>query len=213
MGVDPRDVIIPETECIDRNAYRISSRNLLVGVFVASKRGFVGIREKFDSRFLFTEYHRDIGPPLGTATPFRDLGKCPIEDLSEYGPPLVFQEGDLNADGEPIDWLKPGDPYRIRNQQLFKWLEAKEEEIAEPCPGCGKPHWPVPWSVDNYCMRTACYDARCKPCPVCSNKVLDSDGSQVCVRCSDPLAYDLRMVRAMEQVRLEQERRRQATSG
>lgn len=47
--------------------YRIRSRNLMVGVWRAETKGFIGIRRKFGSEYLFEEYHYDNGPPFGTA--------------------------------------------------------------------------------------------------------------------------------------------------
>jgi len=68
---------IPLTACQDRGLYRISSRNLSLGVFDARTRGFIGIREKFGERFLFTEYHYDTGEPHGTVYPLQQLEEVP----------------------------------------------------------------------------------------------------------------------------------------
>lgn len=65
---------IPLDKCIDRRIYKLSSRNLSVGVFREETRGFIGIREKFGSRYLFEEYHYDTGAPYGTAVPYQDTG-------------------------------------------------------------------------------------------------------------------------------------------
>lgn len=70
---------IPVAECKRGHVYRIHSRNLSFGVFAPEKdNGFIGIREKFGSLYLFTEYHFDNGPPFGTVSPIEDLG--PLED-------------------------------------------------------------------------------------------------------------------------------------
>jgi hypothetical protein len=70
---------IPIAECKRGYIYRLHSRNLAYGVFVPEdNNGFIGIRQKFDSRFLFTEYHWENGPPHGTAKPLEEMG--PIED-------------------------------------------------------------------------------------------------------------------------------------
>lgn len=68
---------IPEASLHDRNVYRIYSRNLVVGVWHAAQREFIGIREKFGSEFLFGEYHAETGPPFGTARATRWLAKIP----------------------------------------------------------------------------------------------------------------------------------------
>lgn len=195
---------IPMTECLDRHCYRIVSRNLVVGVYKADHQGFVGIRMKFDSEFLFTEYHHDTGPPTGTARAFVDLGLCPIEDLAEY------HHRDWQGDGTDPEWASESHPYGLRNEALFSWLQAKEEECAVPCRQCGKPYFPSFWNDDGHCMRTACWDSRCKPCPTCQTKVLDSDGTKLCEKCEDPEKYEQMMAEARARLDAEQERRRKA---
>jgi len=64
---------IPIEACRDRHIYRLQSRNLRYGVFCKSRKGFIGIRTKFDSRFLFMEYHYDTGAPYGTVRPIEDV--------------------------------------------------------------------------------------------------------------------------------------------
>lgn len=51
----------------DGQVYRIRSRNLVIGVWRAATQGFIGIREKFGSVYLFEEYHWETGAPFGTA--------------------------------------------------------------------------------------------------------------------------------------------------
>lgn len=79
---------IPLEECEDGYLYWINARNGSLGVFQAELKGFTFIRTKWDDRFLFTEYHWDTGPPLGTARARLKLEKAPIfgsaEDLFNY---------------------------------------------------------------------------------------------------------------------------------
>lgn len=71
-------------ECVVGRTYAIWSRNLQFGVFRGhADGGFVGIREKFGSEYLFTEYHYDVGMAFGTVEPWVDLEECPIKDLRE----------------------------------------------------------------------------------------------------------------------------------
>lgn len=69
---------IPVEQCIPRGIYEIRARNFSVGIFTSGKeegrQGFIGIRQKFDNRYLFTEYHYDTGGGVGTAMPIRLLG-------------------------------------------------------------------------------------------------------------------------------------------
>lgn len=74
---------IPLSECVHGGLYRIHARNFSLGVFNEKQQGFVGIRTKFDHRYLFTEYHYDTGAPFGTVSPKELLEQCPLEDVSE----------------------------------------------------------------------------------------------------------------------------------
>jgi len=58
--------MIPIDQMIPRGVYKIKCRNLSYGVWNPNDKGFIGIREKFGDRFLFTEYHYDTGVPYGT---------------------------------------------------------------------------------------------------------------------------------------------------
>jgi hypothetical protein len=112
--------MIPLNECRHGYTYRIRSRNLTVGVFDSEKSGFVGIREKFGSRYLFTEFHRDTGAPYGTVSPNAEIEKCPLEDIREsFG--TVCSECKV-----PVDW-KPNDP----KDGFGKWYHAAETPCKE----------------------------------------------------------------------------------
>ena len=72
-GVD----FIPLATCKHGWLYRIHSRNLDFVVFNQGTNGFIGIREKFGDRYLFTEFHYDAGAPYGTVKPLQELEKVP----------------------------------------------------------------------------------------------------------------------------------------
>ena len=65
--------MIPIKDCIKGRVYQIRCRNLRYGVYDGNS-GFIGIREKFGVRYLFTEYHWDIGAPHGTVSDQIDTG-------------------------------------------------------------------------------------------------------------------------------------------
>lgn len=74
----------PET-LEDRRIYKLQSRNLLEGVYVAEKQGFIGIRRKFDSEFLFMEYEWSTSETTGTARARLAMDMVPPEvNLVEY---------------------------------------------------------------------------------------------------------------------------------
>lgn len=64
---------IPIPELIKGRVYRIKSRNLQVGVY-DGEGGFIGLREKFGSCYLFTEFHWDHDPTYGTVAEQEDTG-------------------------------------------------------------------------------------------------------------------------------------------
>src|SRR5437870_3049538 len=63
-------------DCRKRYLYRIDSRNLSIGVYDGDGE-FIGIRSKFETRYLFPELHYDLGPPHGTVFPITELGPIP----------------------------------------------------------------------------------------------------------------------------------------
>jgi hypothetical protein len=102
---------IPLDQCIKGHLYRINSRNFNLGVF-DGKTGFIGIRLKFGSKYLFTEYHWDQGPPHGTVQPKEDLGSIPNDiEIYEYK-------------HETIE----GKDYIVQNEKMFEYLTPKERD-------------------------------------------------------------------------------------
>lgn len=85
-------------ECVHGRIYRISSRNLKIGVYNEAVRGFTGIRVKFGSRYLFTEYHWDTGSPHGTVKPLFELDReSPVENPSESSSDLFKRLEDIES--------------------------------------------------------------------------------------------------------------------
>lgn len=81
---------IPLTSCKHRVLYRLSSRNLWLGVFNQADNSFIGIREK-GGLYLFPEYHWDCGPPFGTVRPQEEVGVLPDEIELRTHEPTVDQ--------------------------------------------------------------------------------------------------------------------------
>lgn len=124
-------------ECEDRFAYRISSRNLSIGVFNLKTSGFIGIREKFGDQYLFTEYHYDTGAPFGTVTPKEKLIKLPddIELCERFATKDKITGREVSFD-KPISdggkgwyYLDTGEsdekiePSSRSNKKLFDWIK------------------------------------------------------------------------------------------
>jgi hypothetical protein len=142
QGGDRSESWLPLSACVRGHAYRLHSRNLAAGVF-DGKTGFMGIREKFGSRYLFTEYHTDTGAPYGTARPVADLGAAPagiqiVESLGEIdhrnGRPIAFDRP-VAAGGRGWYYTDTGEPDQeieprgLSNKRLFDWLEALERRL------------------------------------------------------------------------------------
>lgn len=103
---------IPIEECIHGGLYRFYARNFFLGIYNEKKKGFIGVREKFNSKYLFIEYHWDIGMPYGTVKPFNFLEQCPLEDIEPYH---------FFVDEKGYNCFKD-------NEELRKWLDEKIEE-------------------------------------------------------------------------------------
>ena len=74
-----------EVEPVHGEIYALRSRNLSVGVYVESERGFIGVREKFGNEFLFMEYRYDDNHAHATAWATAHLGTVPTGiPLREY---------------------------------------------------------------------------------------------------------------------------------
>jgi hypothetical protein len=137
---------IPKDQCIERRLYRIRSRNLLYGVYRAETGGFLGIREKFGSVYVFEEYHYDNGPPYGTVQPLEDLGADLPENirLSENLPGTWNRERTREVEWRPDEpegkvgkwYFKGTDEVHLGggcvhdNKPLFDWLMEQEKNDA-----------------------------------------------------------------------------------
>jgi len=105
---------IPVDQCKKGHLYRIHSRGLILGVF-DGKTGFIGIRVKFGSKSLFTEYHWDQGPPYGTVQPQKDLGLIPDNiEIYEYRQEII-----------------EGKNYTVQNEKMFDYLIKREADDSE----------------------------------------------------------------------------------
>lgn len=123
---------IPLEELEKGRAYRLKSRNLYAGVW-NGKNGYIGIREKFGSFYLFTEYDwRE--PHHGTA--------WPLEALDMMPPWIILREGNTLCDCNSMDIF-----YVRYFEPIFKYhykTELNEGDVTIPgqwvCLDCTDPH-------------------------------------------------------------------------
>jgi hypothetical protein len=76
------DNYIPIDSCKNGYVYRIFARNGIVGIFNSQDNSFTLSRFKFNSNYLFDEYHWDTGEPFGTVKPIEEIDECP-ENMTE----------------------------------------------------------------------------------------------------------------------------------
>lgn len=130
---------------IPRRLYIIRSRNLLAGVWSPELRGFMGVRTKFDHRFLAVENHTETGPPFGTAWELEDTGiDLPPEIGMHQSEPTAcehcHQPVRWSGPPAPAPWVHEEPAYDVgctaspqsrQNEPLYQWLEAQEAALGD----------------------------------------------------------------------------------
>jgi hypothetical protein len=98
-----------------RNVYRIHSRNLRIGVF--DGKAFTGIREKFGSRYLDTEW---AGSTVGDV--YEDFGPLPegVRMDTRGEPPSV-----CGRCGKAVEWRQDPDT----DQHIGKWYYVGTDDL------------------------------------------------------------------------------------
>lgn len=135
-GQDSGLTLIPLEKCKKGRVYRLNSRNLRYGVF-DGKTGFIGIRQKWEDRYLFREYHWDADPRHGTVRAMEDTG-IDVPETVEIKESLGTKD---QISGRPMEyrddaWVftdteekASGDysPMGVRNSELFDFLVNVEQ--------------------------------------------------------------------------------------
>ncbi len=143
--------IMNRAEMVDRCVYDVRARNFRVGVWNAKTSGFIGIREKLGSLFLFTEYWSEPDSPVSTARAVELLGQVPEGvQVREYLPstctecgkevehieytrenPRGDQKGFQHTDGTPMEDTRQGS-YGVHvnaNPALFDELVPLSQQV------------------------------------------------------------------------------------
>jgi len=128
-------------ECINRGVYKIYSRNLAFGAF-NGESGFLGIREKFGQRYIFTEYHRDSSETYGTVNPIEYLGlnvpdNIPLVEYlgsqDQITKRAVEFDSPVSEGGKGWYYLDDGKadqnirPVAVGNPELFNFMDQVEK--------------------------------------------------------------------------------------
>lgn len=128
--------MIPLDECVDRGVYEIRSRNLAVGVFRKATGGFIGIREKFGSRYLFEEYHWE-SPAFATVRPVRLIEMLPDGiEVREYeeDPDKLCGEGRATywKPDDPSKGRTPGKRYHVDDDSRLEYADYPNAHLYRP---------------------------------------------------------------------------------
>ena len=110
--------MIPFDQCITGRVYSIHSRNLAVAVY-AGDRGFIGIRQKFNSEYLDTEY----GPGGTVGQVNADLGPLPpdVEAREELGTYDAVTRRDIEWDATAVN------PHeKLKAMGWYRFVDTKE---------------------------------------------------------------------------------------
>lgn len=140
---------IPMDQLEHRRLYIIRSRNLVAGVWDEARRGFIGVREKFGTEYLFTEFHYDLDPQIGTVS-----GMEPTEHVLPGDVEMVEGRTLCNTCEAPAGWTQNpeitdrtsgtwghvdselDDQHKARaayfmNQPLYEWLKPHSDAELE----------------------------------------------------------------------------------
>jgi hypothetical protein len=123
-------------DCKHRGLYKLHSRNLMLGVYNQETQGFCGIREKFNSRYVFEEYHADYDGPYKTAHPMELL---PDELPAELEPIEFFPECLCSVCKNLCEYAKfPDGEHEITMDDGFKMIVPGEWRHLDGSPRCSK---------------------------------------------------------------------------
>ncbi len=118
------ETYLAKSECKERVLYRIHSRNLAFGVYKEATGGFLGLREKFGSIFIFQEYHWD-NPSFATVRPIEALPETlPNEIMLEESLGIVCRGCDRSVEYRDF----PDGPKTVQYECL-RWTSVKGEWI------------------------------------------------------------------------------------
>jgi hypothetical protein len=115
----------------------------MIGVYKESNHGFIGIREKFGSRYLFTEYHWD-SLYFPTVKPLEIVGIVPDEIILEeiLGTACCACKSEVKFDKPKSEggkgWIHLADtdcecidPVSVKNDILFCYLDGLYRVLIE----------------------------------------------------------------------------------
>lgn len=122
-------------DCVNRRLYWVRSRNLEIGVFRAEKRGFLGLRYKFGTCFVDTEFHFQT-EAFNTAYPLKDLGidlpeEIPLKETLGSVCSNCNKKAWWTGPPAPAPWACEGNCEKTRsyaeaNKELFDFLKEHE---------------------------------------------------------------------------------------
>ena len=134
---DPNTITLDR--CVHRGLYRLHARNMKIGVYCATRRGFYGLRTKFGDVYVDFEYHWDASLRHGTACPTAELSERLPENIpvaSDLGTECTTCHRHIRFDSETKGWEHIGEgecatvaAVSIYNAPLEEWLHQVEAEF------------------------------------------------------------------------------------
>lgn len=126
---------IPIGQCVKGRVYKLRSRNLAFGVY-DGEGGFIGIRTKFNDRYLFTELHWDC--IIGTVRNQVDTGVDVPSDIEvkedlgtidrKTGRPVAYDMGNEWFFTDTGEYSEDIHAATKHNKSLFRFLEKVERD-------------------------------------------------------------------------------------
>jgi hypothetical protein len=111
----PTTGFLAPSTLVERCVYRLRSRNLEFGVFNGAN-GFIGIRDKFNCRYLDTEYLADPPDFIGTARAIEQVGT--LSNTIALSESLGSQCSKCNLPVDYVAWA----PGEVTNGYPRRWV-------------------------------------------------------------------------------------------
>lgn len=119
--------MIPEDQLERGGVYQVRARNFTIAAYDGSG-GFIGIREKLGSVYLFTEYLRaERFGPVGTVLPLEKIGHVP-DDVSLRERDDALRATLEHAGGAPVLPDRSAEKAELRRLSALRSGEAPQSE-------------------------------------------------------------------------------------
>ncbi len=91
---------IPVEECKNGGLYIVDARNFELAIYREADKSFLGIRTKFNDKYIFPEVHWDACSTYGTVKPIKFIKMSGIVDLMTIDDKEIFRYLEEQVDNE-----------------------------------------------------------------------------------------------------------------